>query len=358
MTSRTTSKRERHAPVSLIQVGLGGWGRNWYETRLKGSPDAELAGFVDSSEEALEQLQADAGIKASACFTSVTEALEQVDAEAVLVTASLPGHVPAARAALEAGKHVLMEKPFAPSVADARALTAEAETAGRLLMISQNYRYFPAPQRAVELVSSGELGKLGVIDIEFRRNHLRYDPARSRHFALPDPLLADMAIHHFDLIRMISGADARHIRCHSYNPPWSHFTHHPSAEALIELEDDTVVTYRGSWVSRQSPTPWAGEWRMEFERGTVRFTSREDETGEQDRLWVRRDTGARSSRERAEPLSPLDAADRSGSLREFARCIRTGEKPATHAGANIGSIGLTYAAIEAARTGRRVDVER
>lgn len=340
--------------LKIIQVGLGGWGRDWYRRRLKPEPWVDVVGVVDQSADALRLAQDEAGVRADRCHERLEDALAATDAAAVLVTASLPGHVPAAGAALAAGRHVLMEKPFAPSVSEARALAKQAREAGRLLMISQNYRYFPAPQRVAQIVAHGELGRLGVVHLDFRRDRGGFDEKRRKHYALANPLLADMAIHHFDLIRMVTGSDARRVRCHSYNPPWSSFRDDPAAEAVIDMENDVVVTYRGSWVSQGPVTPWAGEWRLEFERGEVWFTSRGDMDRDVDEVWVRRADG----KARREKLPKMDALDRTGSLREFAACIRDDREPATVGEANIGSIGLTYAAIEAARTDRWVDVER
>ena len=352
MTS--TQKAPSASPLKVIQVGLGGWGRDWYRRRIQGFRDVAIVGFVDSNEQALETACTEFGIDAGLCHEDVKSALEATESDAVLVTASLPGHVPAAGAALAAGRHVLMEKPFAPSVAEARTLVDAAANANRILMISQNYRFFPAPIAVRQIVTSGRLGRLGVVHVDFRKNNTAYDERRTRHYALPHPLLADMAIHHFDLMRMIADADARRIRCHSFNPPWSHFSDHAAAEAVVEMDNDVVVTYRGSWVSQTPATPWSGEWRLEFERGELRFVSRDDETGKADRLWVREADG----RERPVGLPRLDAVDRTGSLTAFVNAVRTGEAPSTSGEANVGSIALTYAAIEAAAEGRWVDVER
>jgi len=75
--------------------------------------------------------------------------------------ASPPGtHHVVAKAALQAGKHVLCEKPLATTLQDAFDLVETADTAERILMVSQNYRY-NAPFRAVQrLVMEGELGEL------------------------------------------------------------------------------------------------------------------------------------------------------------------------------------------------------
>ena len=340
------------APLRLVQVGMGGWGRDWYRRRLKDYPDVEVIGFVDQSEEALQATRTEFDVDTGRCYTELREALEAAEVEAVLVTASLSGHVPAAALALESGRHVLMEKPFAPSVEEARTLVDIATRRDRILMISQNYRFFPAPGEASRLVTSGELGQLGLVHIDFRKDSVAYDERRTRHYALPHPLLADMAIHHFDLMRMVAGANARRIRCHSFNPPWSHFRDHAAGEAVVEMENGVVITYRGSWVSQGPPTPWSGEWRLELEHGEAGFTSRGDETGEADRLWVRKTGG----RKRAVKLPRMEATDRTGALAEFVRSVRTGQAPSTSGASNIGSIGLTYAAIEAAETGGWVEV--
>ncbi len=354
MTSRQEQRDGPERALRLIQVGLGGWGRDWYRRRLKDQPGVQVVGFVDASREALAAARTEFGLDPDRCYTDLGAALGAEDAEAVLVTASLPGHVPAAGTALAAGRHVLMEKPFAPSVAEARSLVAAAAEANRILMISQNYRFFPAPVEAVRIVTSGELGRLGVIHIDFRKGSVAYDKRRERHYSLPHPLLADMAIHHFDLMRMVADSDARRVRCHSFNPPWSHFRDDAAAEAVVEMENDVVVTYRGSWVSQAPATPWSGEWRLELERGEVRFTSRDDETGEADRLWVRKTGG----RERQVKLRRMAAVDRTGSLTEFMHTVQNGSLPSTSGAANIGSIGLTYAAIDAAASGDWVEVER
>ena len=69
-------------------------------------------------------------IPAERFYGSVAEGLAATPSDAVLVTTLLPGHVPVARAALEAGKHVLVEKPFAPTVTEARELVALAGSGG------------------------------------------------------------------------------------------------------------------------------------------------------------------------------------------------------------------------------------
>jgi predicted dehydrogenase len=163
-----------------------------------------------------------------------------------------------------------------------------------------------------------------------------------------------MAIHHFDLMRMITAKDATRVRCYAFHPPWSHYNDPPAAEAVVEMDDGPVVTYRGSWVSSGPITPWAGEWHLEFERGELWFQSRGDDSAKSDELWIKR-LGEKAKKQK---LPRLTATDRAGSLREFVRAIREGREPITSGASNIGSIGLTYAAIEASETEGWVTAER
>lgn len=340
--------------LRLIQVGMGGFGRNWYKTKVEPLGSVQATGIVDPSPDSRQRCIDDLGVDPTLLYSSLTEALDAVDADAVLVTASLPGHVPAATEALHAGKHVLMEKPFAPSVKEARDLVTLAADQKRTLMISQNYRFFPAPRRAAQIVAEGTLGALGVVHVDFRRDHVLFDEGRRKHYELPHPLLADMAIHQFDLMRMITAADAKRVRCYAFQPPWSHYNDPPAAEAVVEMENNVVVTYRGSWVSSGPITPWAGEWHLEFEKGELWFQSRGDDTESADELWIR-ELGRKPVKQK---LPVLPGIDRTGSLLEFAAAIAEGREPITSGRRNVGSIGLTYAAIASSDHGGWEPVER
>src|SRR2546430_6147630 len=99
---------------------MGGWGRDWLAHAIPEVAEVELVGCVDGDPEALAAARRVDPALAGRCFTTFEEAVAAAQPEAVLVTTPLPAHVPVVRAALEAGAHVLVEKPFAPSVAEAR----------------------------------------------------------------------------------------------------------------------------------------------------------------------------------------------------------------------------------------------
>lgn len=335
--------------IRIIQVGLGGWGQNWAANVVARYKGVEPVALVEIDAATLQNAQQRLNFAEERCFTSLETALETVEADAVLVTASLGGHVPSARLALQANKHVLMEKPFAPTIEEAVELIKLARQRERIFMISQNYRFFPAPRAVAEVMRNNELGSVGVVNIDFRRYDNLAPVETHRHYHIWHPLLVDMSIHHFDLMRMILGQEPRRITCQTYNPSWSHFDEPPAGTATIEFDGGAIVSYRGNWVSPGVQTNWSGEWHMECEGGEIIWTSR----GEQPEKVLLRPFEKRA---RSVKLPALEYTDRSGSLDAFVRAVHEGKEPETSASDNLKTIALMFAAVEAADSGKPVDI--
>jgi predicted dehydrogenase len=339
-------------PLRIVHVGLGGWGRDWVQNALPRVKEVKTVAWVDADPIALAAAQKTLGIPAERCFPTLAAALAASNAEAVLVTAPVDAHVPVVLEALAAGKHVLVEKPFAPSVAEARRAVEDAKARGLVLMVSQNYRFFPAPRAVAALVASGELGPAGAIAVDFRRN-VTAATGSARHFALGHPLLADMAIHHFDLMRMILRQEPRLVSCHTWNPPWSPFAGDAAGMATVVFDGGAVASWRGSWVSPGEPTIWGGEWRVECAGGEIRWTSREERGGTAgDRVEVR----PRGAAARKLKLPAVRPHGRAGALAAFAAAVCAGEEPETSGRDNLRSLAIVEAAVASAATGQAVAV--
>ena len=337
-----------------MQIGLGPHGRNWARRVVPEIDEVELVAYVDKDPYALDALKEEAGVPAERCFESLTEAIAATSPEAVLNTTALPGHFPMTRVALEAGLHVLLEKPFAPSVALAKELVDMAAVRNLVLMVSQNYRFFPAPRVIASMVHESGLGKLYAVEIDFRRYSTAGPNGKGRHHLEEQPLLVDMSIHHFDLLRMILSREPRRIFCEAWNPEWTSFSGPSVAVASIDFEGGVVVSYRGSWISAGPVTPWAGEWRMEFENGEVTWTSAADSDVTQDRVIVR----PRNEEPRVITLPSVPRTGTWGTLTEFAAAIRAGREPETSGRNNLGTIALMAAAVESAALREPVAIHR
>ena len=308
--------------------------------------------YVDSSPYALDVVREELRPRTEMVFESMREAINATHPEAVLNTTALPGHVATTRTALEAGLHVLVEKPFAPTIGEAQELVDVAARAGLVLAVSQNYRFFPAPRAIAQIVHDGSLGRLHEVSIDFRR----YSPAgpngRGRHHLEDQPLLQDMSIHHFDLLRLITGAEPERIYCEAWNPQWTPFSGPSAAVASITFPG-VVVSYRGSWITAAPVTPWGGRWSLEFEHGEVFWTNSDDDMSH-DKVVVR----PRGARPRSAALRPMLRTGPSATITEFADSIRTGREPETSGRNNLGTIAFVAAAIESATVHEPVSIYR
>ncbi|HET9782556.1 MAG TPA: Gfo/Idh/MocA family oxidoreductase [Candidatus Dormibacteraeota bacterium] len=331
--------------LRIVQVGVGDWGRDWAWRVFPAVPEVEPVAYVDSDPEAYDRLSRHLpSATRDQFFTSLREAVDAANPDAVVVTTTLASHGPLVQASLEAGLHVLVEKPFVESLASATELVALAGAKRLVLMVSQNYRFFPAPRMAAKLLQQGELGDLYAVAIDFRRNNASPPRARWRQHWDPQPLLVDMSVHHFDLLRFLFGREPDRILCTTTGAGRGGFDGPPAAFASIVF-GDVPVSYRGSWISAGPITPWAGEWTMEFERGEMAWTSRGNEGVLDDRLATR----IRGARTKNVKLPDMARIDRAGTLTEFVSAIREGREPETSGRDNVGTMAMVEAAVESAR---------
>lgn len=341
--------------VKAIQVGLGHWGFSWTKDVIPKVPNIHMVGYVDSNPEATKRVQSELGIEEKRLFNGLDEAAQAIEADLAICTLRTEAHYPVVKRCLELGFNVLVEKPFASTIAQAKELVALAKQQGRVLMVSQNYRFQPAPIAAAELIGAQKFGPVNLVSIEFRR----HAPSQGyRYWDMPDPLLADMSIHHFDLMRMVLNDNAKRVSCRTWNPVGSPFGHHPIGVATIEFERGTIVSYRGSWMSSGPATPWAGEWTMDCSEGEIVWTSRDNFMGQSrpDRLSLRE----RDKELEPVELAPIELADRTGTLGAIAKVIETGSIPARFSSGedNIHSLALVQATIlSASRSGEWVEIE-
>ncbi len=337
--------------LKVIQVGMGGWGRNWAKNVVPNVKAVDLVGFVDLEAANLKLTQKEVGVPAEKTFLTVEDAIAGTDADAVLITTFLEGHIPVTLAALEAGKHVLVEKPFAPTLEDATKAIDTARRKKRVLMVSQNYRFNPAPIAVRKLIEKGTLGKVGSVYVDFRRYANTAPVAGHKHYAIWHPLLVDMSIHHFDLMRMVLGQEPKRIECRTWNPSWSRFKTAPSGAATIDFDKGAVVSYRGSWVSTDTQTNWSGDWRIECEKGVIEWTSRGETP---DSVTVR----LIGKQPKAVALPRVARLDREGCLDAFAKAVARSEKPDTSGADNINTLALMFAAVSAADSGAPVVLDK
>src|SRR5688572_29475841 len=126
-------------PIRYGVVGLGRAGWDIHVKQLRERPDAKVVAVVDPVPERREQTEREfAGCKSYAKLADMLR--KQPDVEVVVVATPSALHAPDAKKSLKAGKHVVVEKPMAVSVAEADSMIKTAGQAGKRLFVHQNYR--------------------------------------------------------------------------------------------------------------------------------------------------------------------------------------------------------------------------
>lgn len=188
---------------SKLRVGLIGAGR-WGAVHRDalGVVEAELAGVVVSTEASAARTTATWGVPA----TPHLEEFLSWDMDAVIVASPNFLHADHGMAALDAGFHVLVEKPMAISEEDCHSLLRAAERAGRVLAVGHEMRVFRLFARVKQVLEEGAIGLPIHCDLRlFRRPHRsgsggwKSDPAKVGSSILEEP------IHYFDLARWYLG---------------------------------------------------------------------------------------------------------------------------------------------------------
>ena len=149
------------APLGMAVVGAGYWGPNLLRT-AQATPGLRVEHLCD-----LDTARAEAvlgGYSTVRVTPSLRTVLEDPAVSVVAVATPASTHLAVAMAALEAGKHVLVEKPLAATYEDGARLVAAARDRGLVLMLDHTYCYTPAVAHLRHLVHSGELGELQYLD--------------------------------------------------------------------------------------------------------------------------------------------------------------------------------------------------
>lgn len=142
-------------------VGYGYWGPKLVRNFLQNGSFSPVVIVEENPDRLARGLRENPGAQGLASFP---EALQRPDLAAVALATPVATHHPLAKAALLAGKHVLVEKPLATTAADAEELVALAAARKLVLGVDHTYVYHAAVQRIRDLVRAGELGRLAYID--------------------------------------------------------------------------------------------------------------------------------------------------------------------------------------------------
>ena len=254
-----------------LQVGIIGSGAiardqhlpYWRELEAEGR--VEIVGVCDIVKERRD-------VEAAKCVQAKTYAnykkmLEAVDFDIIDVCTQNRVHALATIAALQAGAHVLVEKPMAMNTRECEAMIAAAKKAKRKLMVAQHMRFEPRAEKLKEVVASGALGKIYTAETKWlrRRGIPGWGKFHLKKESLGGPLI-DIGVHMMDLCVWLMGspkpvaASGKVYRMFGdrpdlFNADWGvpykpkEFTVEDYATAFVRFENDITMQMSVSWAA-------------------------------------------------------------------------------------------------------------
>ena len=190
--------------IRVALIGYGNAGRIFHAPLIQGVPGLELSVICSSKPEAVRQHWPQVRVLASP-----QDAFADAAIELVVIATGNASHYPLARAALLAGKHVVVDKPCAVMLAETDALLQLAALQGRVLTVFQNRRWDADFLALRDVIDSGELGRIVYFESHFDR-YRPVVPDRWREQDLPGSgLWFDLGAHLVDQAVLLFGAPQR-----------------------------------------------------------------------------------------------------------------------------------------------------
>jgi predicted dehydrogenase len=221
--------------MKVAVIGVGSMGKNHARVYSE-LPEADLVAVADADQ---KLVLATAGKHGAHAYTDYREMLKKEKPEAVSVVVPTALHEEVGMAALNAGAHVLMEKPIAATVEEGQRLIEKAHAVKKQLMVGHIVRFNPAMQVLKQKLMDGDLGRIFQV---FCRRAGPF-PARIRDVGV----VVDLAPHDLDVMRFLIGSEP--LRVYAETERRIHTDHEDLLWGLLRFPDGVVGSLEINWLT-------------------------------------------------------------------------------------------------------------
>jgi UDP-N-acetyl-2-amino-2-deoxyglucuronate dehydrogenase len=339
----------------MIRSALIGCGRvaPRHAESLVALPETTLVAVADVVESRAKHFATKYGAEAHLDWRAV---LDRKDVDVVHITTPSGMHAEMAIAALEAGKHVIVEKPVALSLPDTdRMIAAERKSGKRLCVMLQNR--FNAPMQELKaLVDSGKLGRLhlGSATVRWYRPQEYYNDGWHGTWAMDGGALMNQSVHHIDALQWLMG-EPESVFAHTATR-----IHEMEAEdvgvAVLKFKGGALATVEGSTITW--PQNLEGSVALFGDKGSVKVGG----TALNRKEFWKVDGALEKEREAVmhDVVDPPSVYGQSHQIviQEFARAVAAGRSTPNPASEARRSLAVVLGIYESARTGKVIDLTR
>ncbi|MCJ1704159.1 MULTISPECIES: Gfo/Idh/MocA family oxidoreductase [unclassified Rathayibacter] len=320
----------------IAVVGAGGVSEMHFDGFRLRPERIDVVAVIDPSPERREWAVSTYGVPSA--FASIAEALAAVEFDVAVVCT--PSHVrlETVRELAAAGKHLLVEKPFADGIDEARELVRITDEAGVQLAVDQNFREHYGFELARELIQAGRVGRVRVIN----HRELMHRVDEGWRNDQPHHALMVMGVHWLDGFRRLIDQDATWLTATTFSSPSVPAVGETDANLQIRFGDVTV-TYTdsfSSWITQWDTIVLGDEGTLHITGGGIVLAG----PGGTERIENPLSTGE------AKPLTAY------GALAGLLDAVETGVEAPNSGRDNLKTVSLIDGAYRSAETGAPIDL--
>ena len=340
-------------PYRFIIVGTGGMGASWCRgtmPRLQDMGKAKAVAAMDINPDMLVHAREGLGLPPEKCYTDMKKAFAENPADFAIVVTPPAFHEDVVNMALDHDMHILSEKPITDKIESTCRIYKRVKAAGKKMAVTLSHRFDQDKQSLEREIKSGKYGPVNYVVCRFTHNCRKFASWGKFRHEIPDPLLIEGTVHHFDILRALTGGDAKTVYALTWNPPWGEFAGDSTGLIVIDMLNGTRAMYEGAKANASTYNGWGQEYfRAECEHATL----------ELDHRWLRILRGGGWDKPLAEdlPLQQQPVWRNEWIAEMFCDWLDGGPAPACHLDDEIQCHALLFAAIESAHTGKPVDVQ-
>jgi len=335
----------------IVIVGCGDVSPTWIEYLLR-REDCEIIALADVRIEAAEEKKNRFSLNCPV-YSDGVQAIEECKPNLVCDLTVPASHCDITTAALKRDIDVIAEKPMSNNLESAEYMVKTAVESGKNYSLLHQRRFLNGIRDIRDFLDTGAVGKPGFICCDFFLGPHYFGGFKE---LMDSPLLIDMSVHTLDMARYILNAEPVSVYCHEFNPAGSWFRDKSSAIAIYEMSDGSVFCYRGSWSAEGHHTTWEADWRIQCEKGTIRWDGAAEPTCE---VPVETETPKFLNTFRRIPIprNYQGAEGYDGCLNEMFAALEEGRPALTDCRDNIHSIRMLFGAVKSAREGRKIYIK-
>jgi predicted dehydrogenase len=341
------------APIRVGLIGCGNISAKHAQGYSALQEILQVVAVCDSNEAAARACGADLG--AGHAFTDYHALLEADLVDAVDVCLPHHLHAPVTVDCLEAGLHVLVEKPIATTLDEADRMVDAAQHAGKILMVGHNERYDPQYQEMKRLVDAGTLGEIFCARADHNQNFQRAGEHWLKHNRQAGGgVLIGSGIHRIDLLRWLVGEITRVFNVQVAQP--DRLEGEACALTTVVFANGAIGELASNWAVRCFP--WYELMWLFGSAGNVHNASASNTPGGIGGvLYVEsaRDPSTANGYRRIEVRRTSSFTEE---IRHFGTCIRDGTQPLTSGVEGRQTLAVVLAAYQSAQQNRPVTVEQ